>query len=88
MELREARERAGLSLDGLAEKVGLHRQTIYQIEIGERYPSRETVLRFAEVLGCPELEERYLTKEDVTEIRGIPALVAAVKRMLRKMRIS
>lgn len=88
MLLKQARERAGLSLEELADKVGMHRQTLYQFESGSRYPTRETVQRIAEVLEYPELEEQFFTREDVRDVRGEPTLVTAVKRLMRKMGIS
>ena len=49
--LREHREEQGLTLDELAEKSGLHLQSIARLERGERSPSWETVLALAEALG-------------------------------------
>jgi putative transcriptional regulator len=50
--LREYREREGLSQGGLAEAVGVTRQTINAIERGRYDPSLELALKLAEHFGC------------------------------------
>ncbi|MBW2964138.1 helix-turn-helix transcriptional regulator [Candidatus Woesearchaeota archaeon] len=45
--LKELREKAGLSQEALAEKVGVTRQTIISIEGGRYVPSLELALKFA-----------------------------------------
>ena len=54
--LREERERQNLSLNGLAERAGLSRQTVSFIEQEERNPTVDTLLRITEVLDI-ELDE-------------------------------
>jgi transcriptional regulator with XRE-family HTH domain len=49
--LRELREAAGLTQLGLAQKAGLHREAVGQLERGTRHPAWETVLALAEALG-------------------------------------
>ena len=83
--MKEARVRAGYTIDALAETARLHRQYILQLESGERYPSRAVVRELAEILRCPSLEEEYFTREDALDVRSKPTLVTAVKRLLKKM---
>lgn len=49
--LQHAREAAGLSRAGLAQRVGLDVSHIHRMESGERRPSRESALALAEALG-------------------------------------
>lgn len=49
--LKEEREGKGISLNALAEKAGLSRQTISFIEQEERNPTLETLLRLTKALG-------------------------------------
>lgn len=46
--LRELREARGLTLDQVAEKLGLRNQYISNYELGKRRPDYETLLKFAE----------------------------------------
>lgn len=50
--LRELRERAGLSVDEAAEKVGLHRTTWYDYQAGRTIPDFLVVVQISRVLGC------------------------------------
>jgi putative transcriptional regulator len=50
--LRDYREREGLSQGGLAEAVGVTRQTINAIERGRYDPSLELALKLADHFGC------------------------------------
>ncbi|HUV93176.1 MAG TPA: helix-turn-helix transcriptional regulator [Anaerolineales bacterium] len=42
---------AGYSQRQLAKKIGVHQTTIAQIEVGNNFPSMDTLLKLAEVLG-------------------------------------
>jgi DNA-binding XRE family transcriptional regulator len=50
--LRELREAAALTQADLAEKAGLTREGVAQLETGRRKPAWETVLALCEALGC------------------------------------
>ena len=50
--IRELRERAGLTLDALAAKVGTTNQQISHLEMGKRRLTVEWLRRLALVLGC------------------------------------
>jgi putative transcriptional regulator len=49
----EARKRAGLSQQALAEQIGAGRQSIARIELGTQLPSVEMALAIAGALGEP-----------------------------------
>jgi putative transcriptional regulator len=49
--IREARERAGLSQVELAERLGVTRKTIWNLETGRTLPNLATVFMLAAVLG-------------------------------------
>jgi transcriptional regulator with XRE-family HTH domain len=50
--LRELREAAGLTQQQLADRAGLTREGVAQLEIGRRQPAWKTVLVMCEALGC------------------------------------
>ena len=49
-QVAQARKRAGLTQQQLAEKVGVNRVSIARVEAGSRAPSMALALRIAEVL--------------------------------------
>jgi transcriptional regulator with XRE-family HTH domain len=49
--LRQLRADAKLTQEELAERSGVHRQTIARLELGTRKPTWETVLILADTLG-------------------------------------
>jgi transcriptional regulator with XRE-family HTH domain len=49
--LRQLRADAKLTQEELAERSGVHRQTIARLELGTRKPAWETVLALADTLG-------------------------------------
>ena len=51
--LRPVRDRAGVSLNDLAEALGCSRQMIHQWETGQREPQLDTIWRLAQALGVP-----------------------------------
>lgn len=74
-----------MSMEDLAKALGANRQYVYELERGKKYPSRLMIQHIAEVLNAPELEEQFFTREDVREVRALPNLVTAVKRLMRRM---
>jgi putative transcriptional regulator len=50
--LKEAREKQGLTQEGLAGKTDVSRQTIISIETGRYVPSLELALKFAKLFKC------------------------------------
>ena len=59
--IEEVRTRLGLTRQGLADKVGVHYQTIGYLEREEYSPSLVLALRISEVLGEPIAELFSLT---------------------------
>jgi transcriptional regulator with XRE-family HTH domain len=51
--IRQAREKAGLSQEGLAHEAGLHRTYVGGIERGERNVGVENLIRVARALKIP-----------------------------------
>lgn len=49
--LRILREKAGLTVAELADRAGLHRVHVYQLEAGKRAPTWDTVQKLADALG-------------------------------------
>lgn len=49
--LAEARQKCGLSQNGLAQKAGLAQQTVRKLELGRAYPALDTLERLAHALG-------------------------------------
>ena len=50
--LRDLRLKKGLSVEQLANKAGVHKNSIYHIESGVRYASVNMANRLAPFLGC------------------------------------
>ena len=51
LELRQIREKRGLTVEGLAEKSGVSATTIRDVERGRREPRRDTITKLAKPLG-------------------------------------
>ena len=62
-QIYELRKKANLSQEQLAEKVGVSRQTISQIERGDYSPSVTLALKIAKVLNV-SVEEIFSYEED------------------------
>jgi putative transcriptional regulator len=60
--LRDAREKLGITQENLAELVGLSRQSIISIERGRFIPSIETALKLSSALNIP-IEKLFWLKE-------------------------
>ena len=54
--LREERKKAGLSQEGLAERAGLHRTYISQLERGLKSPSLDVIVSLAKGLRVTPLK--------------------------------
>jgi transcriptional regulator with XRE-family HTH domain len=54
--VRNARERAGLTQEKLAWDSGLHQTEVARIENGRRNPGLETIIKLARGLGVPPAE--------------------------------
>ncbi len=68
--IRHFRYEAGLSQDGLADRMDVSPSYISMLESGKRYPSIETLIRLAVALDIPPgtlldyIAERYLRKKE------------------------
>lgn len=51
--VREARQRAGLTQVELAQRAGLAQPAISLIELGQANPTVQTLQQIADALGCP-----------------------------------
>lgn len=51
-QIRRLREARGWSLQTLAQQIGVRRQTLFQYEQGEAWPSVPVLLALAEVFSC------------------------------------
>jgi transcriptional regulator with XRE-family HTH domain len=49
--LRRLRQEAGLTIQALADKAGMHLESVAQLERGRRRPTWESVLALADALG-------------------------------------
>jgi putative transcriptional regulator len=61
--LKECREKAGLTQEKLAGRVGVSRQTINSIEAGRYVPSLELALKLGRVFAC-RVEDLFDNPED------------------------
>lgn len=61
--VREARNAAGLSQEGLADRAGLHRTYVGSVERGERNPTVATLYTLADTLDVDV--RRFLTNGDI-----------------------
>lgn len=89
-ELRHAREKAGLTLRKLAERLDVSHSVIVRWEKGERIPSTESVSAVAAVLGIPAVERdrliagaREAADEPVNSVSvGIAGMSAALSALM------
>jgi transcriptional regulator with XRE-family HTH domain len=70
--LREVRAAAKMTQHELAERSGVHRQTIAQLETGVRQPTWETVQALARALGvdCKAFETQSTESEPPVKKKG------------------
>ena len=71
--LKERREVAGLSQLDLAERAGVSRQAVIQIEAGRQVPSTRLALQLARTLGCGVDDLFQLVPEDVLPVVIAPS---------------
>lgn len=61
--IRTFREARGLSLDGLAKRIGTTNQQVSHLELGKRRLTTTWLLRLAEALECDPLELLGISRE-------------------------
>jgi transcriptional regulator with XRE-family HTH domain len=81
--LKWAREQAGLSQGQVAQKLGLHRPTISQIEAGDRNVRIDELDRFAEMYG---VQKSWLLDGDAALAGERDPRVELAARELRKLK--
>jgi transcriptional regulator with XRE-family HTH domain len=93
-ELKRRRDKAGMTQDGLAAKIGVRWNTIARLETGKRRPSIEMLEKLAEALQCriwdllPEEELPMATRiEREPSMRGAPSYFRARVVEARERRI-
>lgn len=84
-QLRNLRNRLGLSQQELADAVGVTRQTVGGIEAGQFSPSVTVALRLARALGC-RVEDIFWHDEDLPEIVAHPS--AALREAANPERVA
>ena len=67
--MREHRKAQGLSMHGLALKVGCTATSIYNWEVGDRLPSSANLSRVAKALGVAMDEVRLVERREKIEKR-------------------
>jgi transcriptional regulator with XRE-family HTH domain len=77
--LRALREKAGLSLEQLAQRAGMHKFGVAKLERGDREPSWASVQALARALGV-KCDEFMDGEADEGNTPGRPAAVAQGKR--------
>ncbi|RBQ16585.1 transcriptional regulator [Spongiactinospora rosea] len=61
LELRQLRERAGMSREQVADATGMNRATLYRIEVAQAKPQGRTFQALLDVYGVPEARRKELT---------------------------
>jgi transcriptional regulator with XRE-family HTH domain len=70
--LRESEEQ---TLSQFAERIGVSRQHLHQLESGQKRVSPERAVRFARALGHSEIYFVQLALQDLVDDAGVPARV-------------
>jgi transcriptional regulator with XRE-family HTH domain len=79
--LAELRQQAGLTQTELAERAGISRSMVAQIESGERRPSRKMLRALGQAVDAsPELEDRLFATYDFIPSGQTPEQIAALLR--------
>ena len=81
MRLRWAREQAGLSQGQVAQKMGLHRPTVSQIEAGQRNVRIDEFESFSQIYGVSR--EWLVSGDDVLPGVGDPRIQLAARELSR-----
>lgn len=85
--VRQARKAAGLTLEDLAERVGLTPGALSHIESGRRLPSPYNAIAIAEALGIPA-EDALLALDDAHRERRMSSLQDKPPKAADRMRAS
>lgn len=79
--LRWAREQAGLSQGQVAERIGVHRPTVSQLEAGKRNIRADEI---ASLAAMYDVREEWIVRgADVNDVRGDPRFTIAARELAR-----
>ena len=86
--IRELRDKAALSLRGLANRIGISSPFLSDIELGRRFPSEEILAKLADALDVsPDELKQYDTRGPIADLKRLmdsdPKLGFAFKRKRR-----
>jgi transcriptional regulator with XRE-family HTH domain len=74
MRLKELRKNSGFSQEELAEKVEISSKYLSRIEMGQHFPSIDTLVKFADVLNV-ELKDLFEFTHETPSIRELKAIL-------------
>jgi transcriptional regulator with XRE-family HTH domain len=84
MRIAQARKARGWTQEGLAERSGLHKQTISEWERGNRTPSTDALAKVADALGVSLQELVHGTASGLSESQTIGFYVSLAIQLLEE----
>jgi putative transcriptional regulator len=84
MRIAQARKARGWTQEGLAERSGLHKQTISEWERGNRTPSIDALAKLADALEVPLQDLVYGTAAELPQRQMIAAYVRLANQLLEE----
>jgi transcriptional regulator with XRE-family HTH domain len=89
--IRELRDKADLSLRGLAMRIGISAPFLSDIELGRRFPSEEILAKLADALDVsPDELKQYDTRGPVADLKRLvdsdPKLGFAFRTVVEKVK--
>src|SRR5271166_4730871 len=89
--IRELRDKADLSLRGLAKKIGISSPFLSDIELGRRFPSEEILAKLAGALNVPlEDLKQHDNREPIADLKRLmdsdPKLGFAFRTAVEKIK--
>src|SRR6202011_6026295 len=70
--IHELRDKADLSLRGLAKKIGISSPFLSDIELGRRFPSEEILAKLADALDAlPDELKQYDTRAPIADLKRL-----------------
>ena len=89
--IRELRDKADLSLRGLAMRIGISAPFLSDIELGRRFPSKEILAKLADALDVsPDELKQYDTRGPIADLKRLmdsdPKLGFAFRTVVEKIK--
>jgi len=89
--IRELRDKAALSLRGLAKRIGISSPFLSDIELGRRFPSEEILAKLAGALEVsPDELKQYDTRAPIADLKRLidldPKLGFAFRTVVEKVK--